>query len=62
MDNNQPKHQEKPTCTALLRKQLFWPGSFSSPLVGARDSMLPGWYDFPRLPPGFLKNFTHAIG
>ncbi len=56
------KAADTPTCTALLRKQLFWPGSFSRPLVGARDSMLPGWYDFPRLPPGFLKNLTHAIG
>lgn len=49
------------TCTALLRKQLFCPGSLSKPLVGARDSMLPGWYALPRLPPGFRRNFTHAI-
>lgn len=23
--------------------------------------MLPGWYTFPRLPPGFRRNFTQAI-
>ena len=49
------------TCTALLRKQLFCPGSFSRPLVGAKDSTLPGWYARARLPPGFRRNLTHAM-
>lgn len=31
------------TCTALLRKQLFWPGIFSSPLVFVMDMLFLGF-------------------
>lgn len=30
------------TCTALLRKQLFWPGMLSSPLVRVMDIVQRG--------------------
>lgn len=44
-DANRPQYIQKQThtCTALLRKQLFCPGSLRSPLVGARESIDPGW-------------------